>query len=146
MSEMLGNQYFLSRNYSKAAEILEVALKKDQSNKRIRSKLIVCYIQILKPFAAWNLFIPMIEEDISFIIDMDPVLDDCPCSEIVEELEVNIFKIPESFEYFLSLGMLWLYCEIDKSKYYFEKVLAIEPKNHSITQVLTLLNNTKNHE
>ena len=43
MSEMLGNQYFLGRDYAKAATELYAALKTDLENKGIRRKLIICF-------------------------------------------------------------------------------------------------------
>ena len=60
MSEMLGNQYFLARNYDGAAHELAGALLKDAKNKFIKRKLIVCYNQIGQIQKALELFLSLI--------------------------------------------------------------------------------------
>ena len=71
MSEMLGNQYFLARNYSGAAQELEKVLREDSKNKAIRRKLIVCYTQIGEIQEALSLFLSLAKEDIGFIINYE---------------------------------------------------------------------------
>src|SRR5574340_573758 len=87
MSEMLGNQYFLSRKYCEALRELEESLLKNPSNKSIKKKLIICYVMAGKVYTALELFEQLITEDIYFIINTDPILDDCPCPEIIYEIE-----------------------------------------------------------
>ena len=70
MSEMLGNQYFLARKYSLAAEQLEKALFNDPGSKGIRRKLVVCYTQTGDIDKALQLFLSLIKEDIDFVITM----------------------------------------------------------------------------
>jgi tetratricopeptide (TPR) repeat protein len=80
MFEMLGNQLFLVRNYSRAMEMLEKALWEDPKNKYVRRKLIICYTQTGDLDQALKNLLWFLKKDIHFIIDIDPVAEDCPCS------------------------------------------------------------------
>ena len=140
MSEMLGNQYFLARNYARAASELHDALKSDSKNKAIRRKLIICYTQIDEITKALDTFISLIKEDIEFIINTDPISDDCPCPELVYDMEQKLDNNQKSLDFNLILGMLWLYCNVEKSFYYFNRVLQIDPDYTKVKVVLALLN------
>jgi len=146
MFEMLGNQFFMVRNYARAAEMLERALWKDAKNKAIQRKLIVCYTQIGKVNKALEVFLSLIKEDIDFIINTDPVDDDCPCPELVFEMENKRDQNESSLDFHLILGMLWLYCDLDQSIKYFQKALAIAPHNAQIKSILSILKARKHRE
>ena len=139
MSEMLGNQYFMARNYARAAEELEQVLIKDPANKPVRRKLIICFNQTGNIRRALEIFLSLIKDDIDFIINTDPVDDDCPCPELVYDLEKQARPEAESVEYHLKLGMLWLYCDLRKSIEHFEKAGELEPDNPDVKKVLTIL-------
>ena len=136
MSEMLGNQYFLARKYANAIDVFEKALTNDFKNKGIRCKLIICYTQAREIKKALDVFVTLIEDDIEFIINMDPVRDDCPCPELVFDLEANLDISLYSFDYYLSLGMLWLYCDLKKSIEYFRKAQKLDQENPKIKYIL----------
>jgi tetratricopeptide (TPR) repeat protein len=141
MDEMLGNHYFLARNYKRAAELLSNALQADPKNKAIRRKLIICYAQIGQIEKGLQIFLSLIKEDIDFVINTDPVDDDCPCTEIVFELEREHANNKDSLDYNLILGMLWLYCHLPKSMEYFQKATIQDPTNKLIKSILLLLEN-----
>ena len=84
-SEMLGNKYFLARNYNLAAVNFQETLKSDPINKTIRKKLIICYTQTGQVKKAFDIFYLLAKEDIEFIIDTDLVADDCPCEELTKK-------------------------------------------------------------
>ena len=109
MFEMLGNQLFLVRNYSRAVEMLEKGLWNDPKNKYIRRKLIICYTQIGEINKALDNFLWLIKKDIHFIIDIDPIADDCPCSELVFDSEAKLHENPKSINLLIISGILWLY-------------------------------------
>ena len=140
MSEMLGNQYFLARNYARAASELFEALKSDARNKSIRRKLIICYTQIDEIRKALDTFISLIKEDLEFVIKTDPISDDCPCPELVFDMEQKLENNHKSMDFNLILGMLWLYCNEEKSAYYFNRVLQMDPDYTKVKIILTLLN------
>lgn len=139
MSEMLGSQYFLARNYGRAAEELETALLKDPKNKGIRRKLIVCYTQIGRVERALDLFLSLAKEDVDFTINTDPIDDDCPCPELVCDLEAKRGNNRESPDFHLILGMLWLYCNPRKSLQYSQTAQRLTSGNRKVKSVLTLL-------
>lgn len=130
MSEMLGNQYFMARNYPSALRELEPCLVSEPGNKHVKRKLIICYIQTGKVQNAFVLFKEMIKTDIDFIMNADPIKDDCPCPELVENIE--IMKIESSLDYHISAGMLWLYCDVDKSIEHFKIAVELDPDNDEI--------------
>lgn len=140
MYEMLGNQFFLARNYQKAADQLEKALGKSPGNKAIRRKLIICFIQTGQVEKALQVFLSLIKDDIRFIMDVDPVADDCPCVELVYDLEKRVDPEHPSFRDLTALGMLWLYCNPERSRAYFQKALRCEPDNPVVKSILALIN------
>ncbi len=139
MDEMLGNHYFLARNYNRAAGLLENALRVDPKNKPMRRKIIICFAQTGQVDKALKVFISLIKEDIDFVINTDPIDDDCPCPELVFELENELQNNRNSLDFNLILGMLWLYCKLDKSVEYFEKAYLIDKDNNSIKSIRALL-------
>lgn len=143
MSEMLGNQFFLARNYAAAAEQLEEALLRDPANKSIRKKVIICLNEIGNIHKALSYFISLIKEDAEFIINTDPVADDCPCPELVYEAERYLLNNQESIDFTLRLGMLWLYCDVRESMRYFQQAHELAPHNGDVKSILTLLKTKK---
>ena len=131
MSEMLGNQYFMARNYVSAEKELEPVYQKESDNKAIRRKLIICYIQTRKFDKALNVFHSLVNDDIHFITLADSVLDDCPCVELLNEFD-KTHSFTDEYEYNLSHGMLWLYCNETKAAHYLTKALEENPTNEKL--------------
>jgi len=140
MDEMLGNHYFLSRNYGRAAELLEKALRDDPKSKPIRRKLIICFAQTGHVDKALAVFLSLIKEDIDFVINTDPIDDDCPCPELVFDMEHHKSNINPSLDSNLVLGMLWLYCNLHKSFEYFTQASNLDKDDKMIKSILALLN------
>ena len=139
MHEMLGNQYFMTRNYLGAAEVFANVLKEDPNNLNAKKKMIVSLTQIGKYEKAAQLFTELISDNPDLIINTDPVKDDCPCYELVDRLE-DITKLnDESFTTLQTLGILWLYCDINKSVNYFRKAKELKPTDKNINTVLNIL-------
>ena len=140
MDEMLGNHYFLTRNYARAADLLEKALRSDQKNKAIRRKLIICFAETGHVDKALTVFLSLIKEDIDFIINTDPVDDDCPCPELVFDMEHWNVNTRQSLDDAEVLGMLWLFCNLHKSFEYFTQAANMDKNNKMIKSILALLN------
>lgn len=139
MSEMLGNQYFLARKYGQAEKELEAALAKKPGHKGIRRKLIVCHTQTGAIQKAMVQFLSLITEDIDFIINTDPIADDCPCPELVFDLEKQKEENKLSPDYFAILGMLWLFCDLTRSIRYFHSAQELAPEDVMFKTILTYL-------
>ncbi|MBN2008709.1 tetratricopeptide repeat protein [candidate division KSB1 bacterium] len=141
MSEMLANQYFMARKYQQAAVELEKSLQHSPKSKVIRSKLIICYTQLNETQKAWNLFVPLVREDFEFIMNMDPIHDDCPCPELVDDIDRKIERHGKTAEQYLNAGMIWLYCDIDNSIAYLEKAFQLDHQIESLGKVINVLRN-----
>jgi len=139
MSEMLGNQYFLVRKYTSATKELEEALRSNPKCKGIRRKLIICFNETGQIRKAFKYFISLINEDIYFIIQTDPVEDDCPCPELVFEAERSLNNNKNSIDFVLRIAMLWLYCDVNESIRYFKQAQLLAPADGDIKTALTLL-------
>jgi hypothetical protein len=139
MNEMLGNQFFMVRRYCDALKEFEETYRKNPTIKSVRKKLIICYIKTNRVKEAFNLFIELVFEDLEFIINTDPILDDCPCPDIIYEIE-NSIETDNQDEKTLALGMLWLFCDKNKSIKYFSEL----PANELIGNILNKLNETHN--
>ena len=140
MDEMLGNHYFLTRNYARAADLLEKALRSDLKNKAIRRKLIICFAETGHVDKALAVFLSLIKEDIDFIINTDPVDDDCPCPELVFDMEHWNVNTRQSLDDAEVLGMLWLFCNLHKSFEYFTQAANMDKNDKMIKSILALLN------
>jgi len=139
MSEMLANQYFLARRYAQACDVYEQVFEKRPNDKFIRRKLIICYTQIGEIKKAIDVFVSCLEDDIECIIKIDPVAEDCPCAELVIELENKLASNLTSLDFHLLLGMIWLYCDEKKSLDYFFKARQIEPENAMVKYIIFLI-------
>jgi len=139
MSEMLGNQYFMARNYSAAEAEFEECLDKYPLEKSIRKKLIICYTQSNKLERALDMFLKLIKEDINFIVKTDFVEDDCPCPELINKIEDSNNYEPGTRNYYLMLGIIWLYCNIEKSLENFQKALKIDESDSSLNSIIFLI-------
>ncbi len=141
MYEMLGNQYFMSRQYSRATMALERALQTDPKNLGIQRKLIICYCQIGKVEDALHMFLSLIKADIDFIMSADPILDDCPCPDLIYNMEAQISDERQSLDFNLIIGMLWLFCDLERSFEYFHKAQVMDPNNTNIKSIMLFLSN-----
>ncbi|MBK8943950.1 MAG: hypothetical protein IPM32_01645 [Ignavibacteriae bacterium] len=139
MNEMLGNQYFMARNYLGAANAFQTVLKDEPDNINATKKLIISLTQIGKFSKAFELFAEFINKNIDNILSTDPIKDDCPCAELVNNLENKSKYGSESLTIFETLGILWLYCDINNSIDYFEKASALAPNDTKLNSVLMIL-------
>ena len=139
MSEMLGNQYFMARKFAASVPEFEEALAKTLDNKMIRKKLIICYTQVGQIQRAFQLFHSLIKEDIDFIANTDVIADDCPCPELVTNLSQHEESLKSTNDEFLKLGILWLYCNSDKSLEHFVRAKANNPGNELINSAIKII-------
>lgn len=138
MSEMLGNHYFLSRNFAQAIDAYSRAFGNDYPA-NVLKKLIICHITQGDFTTAQNYLIKLIKEEPLTIINTDIRDEDCPCPELIKSLESNFYP-PKSLQDNISLGMLWLYCDINQSIKYFEEAQKIEPDDEFLNEAIVLLN------
>lgn len=138
---MLGNQYFMTRNYYGAQKELEEVLLKYPDNNLVKKKVIVCYTQTGKVGEAFHYFLELVKENIDLIVKTDPIRDDCPCPELIEKLNSIGNNIADEYNSNLIMGILWLYCDVKKSAQYFNKLKELDSQNLQIDFVLTALNN-----
>lgn len=140
MSEMLANHYFLVRNYNEATILYEQLNEEKKASKKIRKKLIICYVVTKQIDKALDEFVSLIEEDINYIIETDMNNEDCPCYEIIPDIKTNKI-IFNQFEKEIALGILWLYCEIQNSLMHFKTYLSKNKENEKISIIVEKLSN-----
>lgn len=138
-SEMLGNKYFLARNYENAAKNFQHTLQTDPINKSIKKKLIICYTQTGQFQKAFENFYMLAKENVNFIIDTDIVADDCPCPELIEKYGNVLPYENDSYDMKLMLAMLWLYCDEKKSLEFFKGILVENPGDPRIKEIASLI-------
>ncbi|MBL1211746.1 MAG: hypothetical protein D8M61_00190 [Ignavibacteriae bacterium] len=136
---MLGNQYFMARKYNEALKELAEYFNHNSHDKSTHRKLIICYAMSGKLNSALNLFLSLVSTDIDFILEADPIQDDCPCPEIVYDLENDINYDKDSSAYYKNLGVLWLYCDLNKSIEKFEKAMELDNNDPTVKSILTHL-------
>ncbi len=136
MSEMLGNRYFLARQFSKAIPYFEDILQRDPSADFVRKKLIICYIETGKISQAFSLFYELVRKDPHIIIDTDTYYDDCPCAELIPKWQKKENSASDSIELLEIMGMLNLYCDVDKSLEYFDKAAHVAQSPSKLYSVM----------
>lgn len=139
MSEMLGNYHFLVRNYLSAIEPLEKIIEGEPGAKKAKKKLIVCYTQTNQLEKALHLFSDLIREDIDCILNTNPETEDCPCPHLTKDLECGLIERDDDYKLDIELGILWLYCNKERSLEYFEKVCRRNPADKRITPIIEIL-------
>jgi tetratricopeptide (TPR) repeat protein len=139
MSEMLGNRYFIARQFEKAYDNYQQALKEDLGNLKIKKKLVICSIQIGQIDQAMNYFYDILQIDPYLIIKTDPYLDDCPCPEIIPSWESKELNDLERNNICRILGMLYLYCDLNKSIEYFQNCMDKGKNRQKVMSILKIL-------
>ena len=138
MSEMLANHYFMIRDFKKAVDAYETVIARTGISKVIRKKMIICYVRTFQIEKALSEFIGLVNEDITFITKTDLRADDCPCPEIIAEIENDEVHF-ETLEKQLALGILWLYCDIKSSMKYLEIYLKEFPNNLGLNKAYQIM-------
>ena len=136
MSEMLGNQYFLARNFEKALQQYEAVLDNAPVDEIIRKKLIICYCEVGNVDAAVALFDQVIHTNIDIIALTDVVSEDCPCPELLERMKWYEKVAANSFDFYCIVGMLSLYCDLNNSLKYFSTAQKLRPYDQRISRIL----------
>ena len=141
MSEMLGNKYFLSRNYSMAAATYSKVYSSNPHNLSVRKKMIICFTQTGELSKAFDFFYQLVRENIRYIIDTDPVSDDCPCGELTSKYGMILPYEDNSSDLKLLLGILWLYCDAKKSLEFFSMLLDSRPNERRYVEIVSEIKN-----
>jgi len=136
---MLGNRYFLARQFDKAIPCLEEALQRNPNGHKIKKKLVVCYIEVGQVERAFNYFHTLVHLDPHIIIDTDPYYDDCPCCELIPIWENKHEQGAGTVDVLKILGMLYLYCNVDKAIEFFNEVIQQVENPVKTNSILTQL-------
>ena len=143
MSEMLGNRYFIARQFDKAMSYLEAALRENASSDKIKKKLIICYIQGGQTDRAFALFFELVSKNPRIISDTDVFYDDCPCFELLPSWQEKMNEAGDKSELVNILAMLYLYCDVKKSIAYFTKSMELNGGPPEIQTILEKLHKLK---
>jgi len=143
MCEMLANHHFMIRNYLDATITFEKVIAKGGASKSIRKKIIICYVILFQIEKAIHEFLSLIQEDITFITDTNLQDEDCPCPELISEIEINKINFSDK-EKKMALGILWLYCDLDTSLRYFEEYHKEYGQNIKINEIISIIKTFKN--
>ncbi len=144
MSEMLGNHYFQLKNYFLAEQSYEKVFFNNLPENRILKRLIICYTQTKKILSAQKLLLQLIEKDINIILGTNIKEEFCPCNDLILDIENGKIKYESDFEKYGVLGILWLFCDYNKSLQYFESAFRINPNDDMINKILMIIKHNSN--
>jgi hypothetical protein len=88
---------------------------------------------------ALKLFSNLISKNIEVILNSDPTKDCCPCLQMIHEIDNSRTNLNDC-EKDTMLGILWLYCDVLKSRKYFGKLLKNEPSNENYKTINKIIN------
>ncbi|NWF88303.1 MAG: hypothetical protein HXY50_02460 [Ignavibacteriaceae bacterium] len=136
---MLANHYFLVRNFLSAKSIYESLFEKDANNKLVAKKLIICYLTTSELNKSLDLFLSQIKQDIDFLLHSDSNSEDCPCPELAAKIDAGELIFSSEFEKNIALGILWLYCSLEKSIAYFKTAESLNNADKRISEINKIL-------
>ena len=139
MSEMLGNRYFIARKFGKAIPYLEAALSDAPQAVQIKKKLIICYIQTGQIEKAFRLVYDLVNQEPKDILETDIYYEDCPCGELIPQWLEKEDETSDKTELYEILGMLHLYCDLDKAVKYFNKAKFNSPHSGKLLNLVKKL-------
>jgi nitrogen-specific signal transduction histidine kinase len=90
---------------------------------------------------ALELFYIVARIDINIIFNTDVVKDDCPCPELIPLIENHEKLNTNSLDYFLTMGILWAFCDKYRSLEFFSKAKELSPDNEIISSILNIFHN-----
>ncbi len=140
MSEMLANNYFIVRNYAKAKEIFLQLPDELRDECRVMKKLILCEIFLSEPYKALQYLLTILRRDPGIIVKTDIDTEDCPCRDLIIELEERTGYNNGDESNILSLAMLWLYCNLERAVEYIDLIEDPDSKP-GIQEFKFLINN-----
>ena len=133
----------MARKYYDACNELEMEHHKNPANYSVLKKLIICYLKTDRIDQALEFFHTLVIDNPDIIIKTDPVLDDCPCPEIIDEFTDGIEFTSEENENII-LGMLWLYCNVDESIKHFSQIMNGHKHFYKIEEILKAISKKSN--
>ena len=128
-----------ARQFDKALQYFETALAEAPDNYQIKKRLIICYIFVGQIERALSFFYDIVKVDPAIIINTDPYYDDCPCLDMIPNWENKLSENSPKKDLYETLGMLYLFCDKDKSVAYFRKALAVTSYKTTISSILKRL-------
>ena len=138
---MLGNHYFQLRHFELAKRTYEKLSGNQLSDLSVIKKLIICYTQTHNLDKALKLLFILIKKDINTILNSNRKEDDCPCNDLIFKIENGEIQYPSDQETYVSLGILWLYCNHTTAINYFQMALNLNQENKNLTKVISFLKN-----
>ena len=136
---MLANQYFMTERYLEACELYKKVLSVNSSNSIVKKKLLSCFVLTGKLSEAMDIFTQLILKDFEILLENEDGLYGTPCIKMISELESCNSDLSETDKIF-TLGVLWMYCDINTAKSYFDQLILIIPNDNKLQTVIKLIN------
>lgn len=143
MTLMLGNRYFLDRDYARAIPLLEAAVADDPGNFGARKKLVISYLQVGELDRSLGSFEEILRQDPRIIIDTDPEEEDCPCPALCAALEKRLPWSSDPFPALVGLAVLEAYCDLPKALRYLRRAIALRPAEERLARIQRALEKEK---
>lgn len=144
MSEMLGNRYFLVRNFQSATLQFEESLNKNnQHDYELIKKLIICYTKVNRTDDALKKFYLLLNELQHSPDDIRLKDEDCPCAEIIEEINTEVDRGGLQYSSAIKLAILNSYCSYSNGIKYFKKSLKFSRNINVIKKIIKILESKK---
>ena len=124
----MANHYFLNHRFNEAAQIYSEILERNNRNDKVKVKLIPCLLKEGKVDYAFALFYELLNHN-PLLFPCDNNTEDCPCREVLNEIENDKTTKLSIKDFYLSLAMLYTYCDSFKAKRYFDLIKSLSPEN-----------------
>lgn len=143
MGEMLGNYHFQKRDFRSAlAEF--ASLKSGTMSSATKNKLVICYVALNEVDKALEFLEAIIESDRNFLANTFSPDDAQLCMNLIYEYENCRPSDFDALTNHISLGILSLYCNLNKSLECFTKASQIDSSNKRIIKILRIISDKVN--
>ena len=139
MTLMLGNRYFLDRDYERAVPLLEAAVDDDPECLSARKKLVIAHVQMGNVDTALVHFEFVLRRAPRLIIDTNAEVEDCPCPSLCAVMESRLADAQDPFPVLVSLGVLETYCDLVKARQRLDRARSLRPRDERLGRLLAVL-------
>lgn len=136
---MLGNQYFMARNFREAIHHFEKASKKHPDDLQLAQKYVICLAVNEQVDAAASEFLRILRCCPSVILTSQNLDPDCPCPEILAKWSLEPPARFDRFHYLTALGILAVFCKRELALAYFCKAREIKPTNAAVREIVEII-------
>jgi tetratricopeptide (TPR) repeat protein len=139
MEKMLGNQYFMARNFKEAFQYLARAHARAPGDIAVLRNLVICEVVVGRLPGALNHLLALLHAAPQVLHEGCLDVDGCPCPDILTQWSIHPPNELSQSAYLLSMGILALFCDRELAKAYLRQAQRLDPGNKALAEAINLV-------